>query len=123
MPSGEAAQLEQCQAADERAAASPTAADATFTSGCACIGDHICGCSQALPTQAVTAHDSLQWNFLQTPDGTWLWQCIRLEAESENGLATLVSAMEDANRHGRIPGITQFGRIERLDDDRLDGVH
>jgi hypothetical protein len=122
MPSREAAQVEQCQVADEGAPASP-AADATFTSGCACIGEHICGCSQSLPAQAVAPNDPVQWNFLQTPDRTWSWQCIRIEAESERRSATLIAAMEDANRHGRIPGVSQFGRIERVDNDRLDGLH
>jgi hypothetical protein len=123
MPSREEAQVEQCEAAEERAPAS-AAADATFTSGCACIGEHICGCSPALAAQTVAANDPLQWNFLQTPDGTWSWQCIRVDAESERRLATLVTAMKDANRHGRIPGVSQFGRIERVDDDdRLDGLH
>jgi hypothetical protein len=120
MPSREEAQVEPCQVADEAAPSSP-AADATFNSRCACIGEHICGCSPAL-AETVAANDPLQWNFLQTPDGTWSWQCIRVEAVSESRFATLVTAMEDANRHGRIPGVSQFARIERLDHARLDGL-
>lgn len=75
------------------------------------------------PSEPRAAEDRLKWHFLLTPDGTWSWQGIRVEAESDKRFATLVAAMENADRPGRAPGVSEFGCFERLDEDCQDRLH
>jgi hypothetical protein len=118
MPSGEEAQVERCEAAEERAPDS-AAADATSTSGCACIRDQICGCLEpvgALKRGSQSNHRS-RIGFSRGA-GKWEWQCAHVQDKSERGkrFATPVDAMGDAGYPRLMPDVSELGRIERVDD-------
>jgi hypothetical protein len=97
--------------------------EAVLGAGCACTESPILTGLGVSGSEVRAAEDRSKRHLLQTPDGTWAWRSLRVEAESEKRFATLVAAMQDADRHGHVPRVSKFGRIERIDDDRLNGLH
>ena len=56
-----------------------------------------------------------RWSFVQDLAGAWLWRCVgRLRVrQSRHRFPTLPAAMEDAERHGLVPGKSRLGSIIR----------
>ncbi|MEN3354872.1 MAG: hypothetical protein V7640_3030 [Betaproteobacteria bacterium] len=56
-----------------------------------------------------------RWSFVQDLCGAWLWRCVgRLRVrQSRHRFSTLPAAMEDAERHGLVPGKSRLGSITR----------
>jgi hypothetical protein len=120
MPATNDVHRESCAKIDDRPPDRRTD-EAVLSAGCACPESPTWAALGVAAPDARAAEDRLKWDFLQRPDRSWSWQCIRVDAESNKRFATLVVAMEDADGHG--PGVSEFGRIERIDDDDRDGLH
>ena len=59
-----------------------------------------------------------KWNFCEHLDGRWTWHRVEPCAvfHSRARFATLEAAMDDAERHGLMPGKSRLGEVIRASD-------
>jgi hypothetical protein len=78
-------------------------------------------CCEAQPARArfsAAGERNYKWNFLQHPDATWSWECVRRhDMSSGERFSSIVQAFDHAEQHGFVSGKSQIGSLGAVEDD------